>query len=374
MKPTPSFSPILSKHKTPEIVMHLRDMARRRGPDAKMPTVRDLCREFQVSSATLNDALRELEEQNIVTRRQGSGVYVSPYIHQKTIALVLGENLLSSNVSPFYSILVRQCEKRVKSHGENFSLFMDLPGLDRESDLPVHSDLANAVRSGKIHGILLANRNSDRQEAWLRSQGRPLVSLGDSSYGERVDVDREATIRKGLSALIAQGCRRIGLISPYDTEEGRFPWDKDVRWFEDGLREHGFTLHPEWVKKRGADPADYRSGQEFGARAIRSLYAGGGEKPDGLLILDDMVARGVLDTADDLKIPLGTEIKVATHANKGSAVLKGDEDRLTLLEVDPSEIAQKMLELLERLMAGRSCPDSLQQVAPSVRMPALVAV
>lgn len=351
--------------------MQLRDMARKCGPDAKLPTVRDMCRDFEVSSATLNDALRELVEQGVVTRRQGSGVYVSPNIHQKTIALVFGSDVFGAGGSPFYSILVRLCEKRVKSHGEKFSLFMDLPDLDRDGGLPVHRDLAEAVQSGKVHGILLAVRGSESQESWLRSQGLPTVSMAiRPAYGELVIVDYDAMVEMGVEALWEQGCRRIALISPFDTAEGRYPWEKDVELFRVAMQKHQLTVRPDWIVKRGADPTDYISGIESGSRAIRRLYGSGKtDTPDGLLVLDDMLARGALNAAEQLKIPIGSEIKMATHANKGSTILERDYERLLLLEIDPSEVAQAMLDLLERLMAGRDCPEKIVWIKPHLREP-----
>ena len=64
-------------------------MACRLGPNEQMPTVRELCSSFDISSATLNQALRSLESRGAITRQHGRGIYVSPAIHQKTIAVVI---------------------------------------------------------------------------------------------------------------------------------------------------------------------------------------------------------------------------------------------------------------------------------------------
>lgn len=361
-------APARSKLKTAKIVASLREMAQKAGPNAKLPTARQLSCDFQVSTSTINDALKELERQNILKSRQGSGIYVSPNIHQKSIALVFGDNIFDVTASPFYSLLLRQCKNRVLSHGESFSLFMDLPDLDRETELPVHSDIADAVQSGRIHGVLLASRSSESQEEWLRSQGLPTVALGFyPSSGEMVILDYDAMIDLGVEALVKQGCRRIGLISPFDTSKGRFPWKRDVVRFGAAMQKHGLVTKPDWIVKLGDGHAEYRSSKEFGTRAFRSLYADKSETPDGLLLLDDMVTLGVLAAAHEQKIAVGLDIKMATHANKGSTVLENNTDRLTLLEFEPTEIAQTMLELLERLMAGRHGPESNIWIKPRVR-------
>ena len=45
-------------------------------PDGKLPTEAELCQQFQASRQTVRKALAQLELQEIIVRRQGSGTYV----------------------------------------------------------------------------------------------------------------------------------------------------------------------------------------------------------------------------------------------------------------------------------------------------------
>ena len=61
---------------------------------------------------------------------------------------------------------------------ERFSFYLDTPvfhGVMNGTDVPAHQDLSDALNQGKLDGIILINRNSVEQEAWLRSQGIPVV-------------------------------------------------------------------------------------------------------------------------------------------------------------------------------------------------------
>ena len=49
-------------------------------PDGKLPTEAELCQQFQASRQTVRKALAQLELQEIIVRRQGSGTYVNQRI------------------------------------------------------------------------------------------------------------------------------------------------------------------------------------------------------------------------------------------------------------------------------------------------------
>lgn len=64
-------------------------LAHQLGQEAKMPTVLQLRDQFGVSVTILDDALGQLEAQNIVVRRHCVGIFVSPKLHQRAICYSL---------------------------------------------------------------------------------------------------------------------------------------------------------------------------------------------------------------------------------------------------------------------------------------------
>jgi DNA-binding LacI/PurR family transcriptional regulator len=77
------------------------------------------------------------------------------------------------------------------------------------------------------------------------------------------------------------------------------------------------------------------------------------------------MARGALVTLDQQGIKVGRDIKIATHANRGSDVLRGHEKHITRLEIDPAEIASAMFAMLERLIEGGQV-EATTKIAPQL--------
>jgi DNA-binding LacI/PurR family transcriptional regulator len=71
-----------------------------------------------------------------------------------------------------------------------------------------------------------------------------------------------------------------------------------------------------------------------------------------VVILDDGLAVGAVIAAERMGLNLMRDVQIATHANKGSPRLRGHEDKLLLLEVDPDEVVAAMFDMLEPQMQG----------------------
>jgi DNA-binding LacI/PurR family transcriptional regulator len=69
-----------------------------------------------------------------------------------------------------------------------------------------------------------------------------------------------------------------------------------------------------------------------------------------------------------LNIKPGTDIKIATHANKGSTALLGYEDDLTCVEVDVAELVDALYKMLEARMDGRKLPLQRVSLKPHLRL------
>ena len=163
-----------------DLCSQLRGLAYAEGPGAKLPTVRELCASFRTHPPALDSALTLLESQHILIRKHGHGIYVSPRVHRKTIAVLLDSSFFQSpGISPFwgmlYGIIAREAEKRMEDNYQDFEFHMTTWSSGPDDVLPL--GVMKPLQSGAIHGVLgigLSNEAGD----WLTSRKIPFVAYG----------------------------------------------------------------------------------------------------------------------------------------------------------------------------------------------------
>jgi DNA-binding LacI/PurR family transcriptional regulator len=342
--PDPILKPIRSRHKLGEVKQSLRQLAQQNPVGTRLPTVKELCRQLNVAVATLDAALESLEATGVITRQRGSGIFVGPGVVHKTIGVIFSVDIFEAGTSPVFREILRQCQHRAETHHERFSFYIDIEeegGRGGAGQIwPAHQDLMRDLAGERLNGLLLLWPESQRQDAEMRGHGIPVVSLECNALQKKggVRLDYAELQRQATQALLDQGCRRIGFIQALS----------DLPPALDLLEKGGATCRPEWVWRPGKPLAQLNStNEEIGFQAVRQMLRASAEGPDGLVIMDDMFTRGALAALRKLGKRLGKDLKIATHANKGSSALFGYEDELILVAFDPAEIVETLFQMLE---------------------------
>ncbi|GCE11573.1 substrate-binding domain-containing protein [Tengunoibacter tsumagoiensis] len=372
--------------KVQEICIHLRELAFREGPEAKLPTTRELCVQLNTSLATLSSALRELENQNIIYRKQGSGIFVSPKVHRKAICVLFYSRLfMGKDDSPFWGIFwtlfAREMEKRSAVGKEYYSFHLVLDPIDGErtsKHMSLPEDVITLILDKKVHGVLSVGMESITFD-WITQQNIPSVAYaGLGTY--MVEAAYKEQARLAVSSLYEQGCRSIGF---WSLDSNLFDWTKNVTFqgFRESLVEYGLEFHPtlvqigthslqELTNNEWNNPDAYSHGsrQERGYQMALKVFGDPAQpKPDGIFITDDMLTSGVLFGLRKLGISIGNELKIATHANAGSPMLFRETEYITLVEIDPAELVQTMFTCLDRLLAGEIPQHAYIDIHPKIR-------
>lgn len=367
-----ALSPVLvsGPNKQPYVIAALTNLARELGPGGRLPTAKDLTKSLAITKATLSKSLAHLESRGILRCIQGSGIYVADGILQKRVALVFGGNIFTPSGSEYGRLFLQHSSRLANSDNLRLSFYLDLAdlsGAPLTPDTMIHKDLVEALNDDKIDGIILMGRNSPEQEIWLRSQGVPVVGTcpDGTSRSEKhhaVLVDHDQLLSIGLDNLLRHDAKRIGLISPRKLDHLKF---------DALMKARGLDCRPEWICQppRGEDsPVETR--ERLGrALAAQWLAASGwdsdaADKPDSLLIPDDILCKGVLTHFTQRGIKPGKDITVCSHANKGSFVLNEWEHDLLRVECDPQEMAAATFAMLEDLMEGKPCDPEVVLIPP----------
>jgi DNA-binding LacI/PurR family transcriptional regulator len=357
-----------------KLVTELRELAFKNPPSAKLPNARELCLRYQTSSTTLNDALQELELQNVIERRQGSGIYVSPRLHCKNIRVLTGiERVQQSSVAPFWGILwaklFEEAQRRASFKDEQIQF--ELIGSDLMKPLP--RDVLQGLESDQIHGVLSVWLDYSNP-SYTIDKDIPMVSFAGPGYWT-VELSADRVIGEAVARLVAMGCEKIGWWTPYNPDDLTNPDDVSEslavirRRHEPGVmaafQKSGVRYRPELncigVHDGNEFAAEMFSSPNVGAKqgyqaAMHAFRRARSTWPDGLVIVDDMMTTGVLTAFRELGIAAGKDVKIASHSNATSPQLFGWERELLIWEVDAGEIVTAMFALLDRLMAGER-PD-----------------
>jgi DNA-binding LacI/PurR family transcriptional regulator len=323
---------------------------------------------------------RDLEAQRVIYRRQGSGIYVSPHVFRKTIAVLLDSSFFEQlGASPFWATLwgLLATEGQRRSYAANESWFFHLVSTMQGSQTALPDTLVQSISRGQVHGVLCIGLHKATAE-WIESQGVATVGFAVATTHE-VRLDDTAVLTAGVPALAQRGCRKIGLWMPIPANRIDTRCAAVVDLFRRILDTSGMPFHPEWItgaldiehaaESHSAKPVIFEPNHVQGFRtAMQILSSSEYPRPDGIVVTDDMMTFGVLAACEQLGLKVGSDIQIATHANIGSHVLFGHEDAMVLIRVDPAAIVQAMVYLLDALLSGQPLDAPTVVLQPTIRM------
>ena len=341
-----------------------------RGPSSKLPTQAELCSSIGTTTSTLDGALRDLEAANVIYRKQGSGIFVSPKLHCKNIRVLINASLVDQiGASPFWGILwakiVKEGQTRSAFNNEEIHFQLVACGPDITS-LP--ANVVRIIKNGPLDGLICIGMT---QTISVVPPQIPLVAFAGSGHWH-VAVRHSVVVAEAVRRLSLLGCRNVGywVTSGSIVQETRTTIlaNQTMQSFRSALYANGLSYQPS-LNYIGSVPASeslrdeivggtpYISHQEEGYGAVMRAFSDSSPiRPDGLVIVNDMMTLGVLAALRQIGIRPGIDIQIASHSNPGSPVLYGWENQLLLWQVDPEEIVTAMFAILDRLMAGET-PD-----------------
>ncbi|HEY3330917.1 MAG TPA: GntR family transcriptional regulator [Capsulimonadaceae bacterium] len=370
MKPSLSRTPANSKVGVVE--RHLRELALSRGANAQLPTIDEMCVSYETSRATINDALGALEALNIVDRRRGKGIFVSPKLFQRRIALVFGDQfVVARHTSPFWDTLwanlIEEADKRLKTHDETISIH----GV-RTSDgilQPLDDNLARQLETRQIDVVVSVGL--DRQSwLWIRGHDIPVVSFaGEGTYF--VTIDSAKLVTMCMDKLLDAGCKSIRLWRALPANSAVINDDAHllnvevVQAYRDALERRNIPFDPAmvWVPQ-GERASSEGQLQQQGEALVDRLIAGGyAASTDGIVILDDVMASGAYKKM--LRAGIARYIRVASHANRGTSVLYAYQEDIDRVFFDPEEIARAMFSLVDQVLADGTAAPEVVPISPT---------
>ena len=323
-------------------------------PGQRLETEPVLAKRFDCSIGTLRTAVKLLEEDGLVERRQGIGTFV---VNQtgKPIAILVDCDISQWGFSFFYqrlmTSLIRYFDQEKVSHRFYLGTRLFSEATNHLSCRSFLHDLSH----NKFAGVIEACTRVD--EGWmseLRAKELPIV--GVYSVENTVSPDIDAAMREGLVSLLDQGCEKVGVLS----------WGMEIDgWMQrliDGL-----------VAEMGLDPSKCKLFEPLNIKAEQGWQTASklarmikqDKSCDGLIFADEMLLGEIALPLIKLGIDIPKDVKIASVSHKGSGISMPFP--LTQLEFDPEAIAQQMGKMLLDFVSGRPVENQNIMIAPKIR-------
>jgi DNA-binding LacI/PurR family transcriptional regulator len=329
--------------KSHQVAEHLRAEVAAGSPGARLPTEASLAKRFGVSVNTLREALSVLAREGLIDRRHGCGTFIVSPRPAQHVALWYGLELSHPHSgAPQQTLSLIQQElfergvaaKAYLATGANREFSGDLVCEEFIRDVEAHRVCA----LGLVTGALVPT-------AWAAVTRQRIPVVGPQSTVSTptvtVEVNHARLTQCGVNRLRALGCRQLAWLTWLDARAEAKTRSRRTD-FEDALRAAGLPCEPRWIAGN-LHPSQPGAGYEL----LREIWSARAEKPDGLLVGDDMYLPDLVSAVLELRIAVPNQLKIVSLANRSITTCPFfPTDRL---EVDLVEHARIIAELLARL-------------------------
>ena len=354
------------------VTERIRTLAQGWPAGTRLPTVRELCAKHGLASATMVRLLRQLEHEQVLTCRAGAGLYAGVATGRKTVGIVIGENIFAPDHSPYWTLLLHAAFRVAGERGLRCFSYMDV--RETTMDWMKHAQLEHDIASGALDGIMVVVKPEASTLAWLRGGPLPVVELNGVGDVWRVCQDIAGTIEDAVELLADAGCKRVGLLAKII--------NPDSKPFTRALKLRGLRADPRllWGYDQWATRIPHTSLEDFATGLVTARWETLGlvdARPDGIVIMDDTMARGAVRGFEARGVVVGRDVRIAALGTKHSPVLadqalrsdSGQAGKLILLLIDTEETVRMGYEMLEQLMAGKRPESRCLLVRPHVHVP-----
>jgi DNA-binding LacI/PurR family transcriptional regulator len=316
-------------------------------PGDRVASMEAIAARFDVSINTARMALVLLQHEGWVDLRHGSGTFVSERSRVRHVGVLIELDVSQPRASQFYLRVGQELRALLMQNGVAARLYLGRTQPGRYSVEVTCPEFLEELTAGRMSAV--AAVVAPWGSAWIEPIKRlqlPLVGLWSDVLPYRIDLDYRDMVRRGTDYLLAQGCRRLALMGWGSTTQSL------VRDFRSAIEETGTQSREAWIRTDLHPSLPGAGWAEF-----REMWAASDEKPDGLLLLDDMLFDDVKTAILEMGIRVPDHFKLVTHANKGSGLTAPFP--FARAEFDPDECAHHLGGMLLKLLKNEPVDPSV---------------
>lgn len=308
----------------------------------RLEPVHALAKRLRVSVNTLRSALMILTKEGLIESRQGSGTYVTQRQPRWRIGILSELDLFDDRISHHWRATAGALQSQLETMGAEPQLYMGhVVGGGPVSSEPTCPRFWADAAAGRLDGAVILDVPST--QAWRQRVAECPVPAVGAMTEHLVEIDSAGIVTAAARRLAARGCQRLGLMA----------WQA-VQPFHRAVSAAGLTTTDAWIRC-DLDPAVRGAGWD----EFREIWTATGDKPDGLVILDDMLYADAQLAILELGVRVPQDLQLAVLTNRGGRA--APRLAVTAYEIDPHEKAAMLAELLWQRLRG-------EPVAPVTRL------
>ncbi|GAA0314561.1 maltose operon transcriptional repressor MalR [Bacillus carboniphilus] len=311
----------------------IKDVAKLAGvsPSTVSRVIADSSRISEKTKIKVREAMQQLGyHPNMIARSLASQ-------STQTIGLVAPSSTDLVFQNPFFPTVLRGISEG--AHTKQYSIHMTTGKTEKE----IYDDVVKMVQGRRVDGvILLYSKVEDRVLSYLRERNFPFVVIGKPfKHVEEIthiDNDNFRAAKDVTEHLLRLGHERVAFVGG----NLNFVVTVDrVLGYEKALRNAGISLRNEYV----IHEEFLREGGQEAVNALLSLE----DPPTALVVSDDLMALGVLNSLNELGIQVPKDISVVSFNN----VMLAEMSRPPLTSVDINifdlgfEAARNLMQMIE---------------------------
>lgn len=326
-------------------------------PDGgKLPPLREIAEEFRVSTMTVRQAIRTLEEEGRIYRIAGVGAFVKPAPPPATAAQKMLAFVVMDLASSFDQHMACGVERACQQRGWALQI------LDAHLDVELEAgNLLRLPRSGSRAAIILPPWNPANIDTLFRIQSPsfPIVLLDREVPGLQADLVASNHEQGGFLAtnhFIEQGHSRILMIThkPHASSiVGR------IAGYQRALRMHGIEIDSEsivWIDRAMQDrgykeQTRWLGGYEAALAALRAI-----QTPVAVLAIDAYAAWGVYEACRELGLRIPDDVSLIGFDD--SEIAGFMDPPMTIVAQRTEDIGAAAVGLLEQRLSVTKNPPS----------------
>ncbi len=312
----------------------------------KLPALRELAEQFDVSTNTIRQAIRVLEREGCLYHVPDVGAFVHPSYPSKvgtrvTIALA------TVNIGGAFEMgIARGIEQACQERGWELLIYDARLSAELEA-----SNLTRLVDSGTRGAIISPLSDHLNLEILfkLKLSGYPMVMVDRGVPGLKVDLvesDHEKAAYLATEHLLTRGHRQVFMVTwpPLATSIAA-----RIRGFEQALIAHG--QEPSRNRLAWIDPQVSTRGVREGKNWLEGYEAAmpvlkATRPPMAFFALNDYVGWGIFEACRELGLRVPEDVSIVCVDD--SDITRAMSPPMTVVAQRPADIGRKAIELLER--------------------------